>query len=504
MPTTWYVNLDADPRNHRGPEIPVKVTRSVVTSYDAHRSVTWTCTPAGTNLNTVVADASWKAGTAPNTQVSTVSEQAQTREFHNRLKLPPYGDESYTITAQRSDKTGVSLTEQFDIRRRVYYVTNWMNDEGKRLLAIVEPIIARIFGEVGVELKKVGSASIPDRAGITDVQPLVQNRPALPQAKIGLMMRLALINMAYKELPQTVTLPVVDGHGAGVAGADTVEDDNGVWQLTVHLPPEPALAAHRRMRLGAEPEVKVGLNQYYRFSNNVRATWFDNEQSFPCDVVRVDDRTVRIRIRDGVRPNNANLTQLAAAYRLAVANGNFPSTHFEGTPPTGPELALEVTVVGLRPLGGFSSGPNICLTQDMSQYYPQGTRQQKGQALARVFAHEIAHSIAMVIQHHNYNGAQNTHPNWYDDQHGGHGTHCHLNAGLVNNTPIAAGDFYYPDNPNCVQVYTPNNANICIMFHQRTAHLDTLEFCADCQEFMRAQDLSRANLRTVRSWHRLY
>lgn len=503
MPITWYVNLDSDPRNHRGPEIPLKVTRSAVSRYDANRSVTWTCTPDGNNLNTVAADASWTQGDAPDTQVSRVGEHAHTRVFHNTLQLPPYGNESYTVTAQRSDRTGASLTQEFDVQRRLYYVANWMNPEGRRLLAIVEPIVARIFAEVGIELKRVGRASIPNRDEVVDLRPLVANRPALPQAKIGLMMRLALIQHAYTERAQTTTLPLIDQHGVGVAGADTVVDNGGVWQLTLHLAPEPGLAAHRRLRFGAEPQVTVSIAEYYRFEYDVRNEWFDSMNRLPCTVTRVDDRTVRVRIDDGGRPNNANLTRLAAIYRKAKLDNDYPGEYFTGAP-AAPQLQLEVEMKPLRPLGGFSSGPNIALTQDMTLYYPHGTEQQKGQALARVFAHEIAHSIEMVTRVMDYNGAQQTHPNWYNDSNGGQGHHCHRNAGLVNNNPVAAGNFYYPDNPACVQVYRPNNGNICIMFHQRTAYLHSIEFCADCQEFMRAQDLSRDNLRAVRHWDRLY
>ncbi len=506
MPTTWYVNLDADPRNHRGPEIPVSVTRSIVTSYNAGRSVRWTCAPGPRNLNTVAADASWVQGTAPNTQQSDTSEIGSTRTFKNRLQIPPYGNETYTVTAKRSDKPNNSLTEQFDIKRRIYFIANWMNDEGKRLFDVALPEVQRIYGALGVELERVARQSIPERGYLTDLQPLVANRPAPPRAKVGLLLRLALIRAAYSNQPREIEVPLVDGTGAGVLGADTVEDHNGTWQLTLHLPPEPGVAPGRRLVLPEQVTANIRLVDYNAYSGQVQG-WFSSMMYLPNTVTRIDDRSFRVRIQDTDKPNNANLTRLAGIHTDRVQN-HLPADPLDysyfSRHPLNPTVRLQVEVGALRPVGGFSSGANIALTQDMSMYYPNGTIQQKGLALARVFAHEIAHSFGMVMQNHTYNGAQQAHGNWYNDDNGGRGDHCHTNAHTVNNTALAAGEFYYPDNPNCHQVYIPNGNNICIMFHQRTAYLHGLEFCQQCKDFIRAQDLSRNNLTAIRSWDRVY
>ncbi len=503
MPVTWYVNLPTTPGEHWGPEVPLKVTRSRVTFYNDDRTVTWTCDPDHNNLNTVAAAASFTIGDHPGTQQSSTSEVAHTRDFSNRLTLPPYGLESYTVTAERSDKQNASLDKQFDIRRKLYYILNYMNNEGKQLYASLHDDLHRIFDDVGIELVRVARQRIPNDQFVSNLEPLVKTRPAIPQDKLGFIMRLALINSACMEAPMEVEIPLVDGHGQQVLNADTVVQQNGTWKLTLHLPPQPNVPPHRQNRLRPDSASSVKVSCYTSLEYNIRNNAFTkNAKDVTHTFRRIDDQTAEITITGN---DNQTLTDLAQRYAAKVRDDPFDRTLFSGQPNNFPaKLHVGVRLVPVRPLGGFSSGANIALTQDMSPYYPNGTRQRKAAALCRVFAHEISHSIGMVAQNMTWNGVQQAHGNHYTDDHGGKGPHCHRNATLHANTINAAGDFHNPNNLNCHQVYTPDNGQICIMFHQRTAYLHGLEFCNQCQAFMRAQDLCKANLEQIRSWSRVY
>jgi len=505
MPVTWYVNLPATRGERWGPEVPLKVTRSRWARTNANRTVTWTCDPDNNNLNTVAAAASFTAGDDPNTQQSSTSEVPDTHSFRNRLTLPPYGRESYTVTAQRSDKQNTSLDEQFDIRRRLYYVLNYMDNEGKQLYASLQDDLHRIFVDVGIELVRVAKQRIPRKQIVSEprLRSLVENRPAIPEDKRGLVMRLALVNSIAAERDFEIELPLVDGHGGLGAGADTVAHQNGVWKLTIHLPPQQNVPAHRQLRLPPEPTATVQVSCYYLLAQKIRTEWFsDSPANVQHTIRRIDDRTAEITIAGN---DNQALTNLAIEYASHVADKPCHQATFS-QPPNGlpAQLHIKVSLCPLQPIGGTTLRANIALTQDMSIYYHNGTHQDKAAALCRVFAHEISHSIGMVAPSMTWNGAQQNHDDHYTNDNGGKGPHCHHNATLQNNTSNAAGEFHNPGNPNCHQVYVPDNGQICIMFHQRTAHLHALEFCNRCQEFMRAQDLCTANLEQIKSWSQVY
>jgi len=507
MPVTWYVNLPATPGKHWGPEIPLKVTRSRATGYNANRTVTWTCDPDNNNLNTVAAAASFTIGDHPNTQRSSTPEDAHTRDFRNRLTLPHYGPESYTVTAQRSDKQNTSLDKQFDIRRKLYYILNYMNDEGEKLYASLQGDLHRIFADVGIELVRVAKQKILNRQLVSwpMIKPLVKTRPAIPEGKRGLVMRLALVNSIGAERDFEVELPLVNGQGGLGAGADTVAHQNGVWKLTIHLPPQQQnVPPHRQLRLPPEPTATVQVSRYYGLTRDIQINRFTDSAARVQHTIRlIDDRTAEITITGN---DNQALTDLAEEYASHVADDPYHHALFSQQPKASwpPELHITVSLQPVQPIGGAASGANIALTQDMSMYYPNGTRHQKAAALCRIFAHEIGHAIGMVAPSMTWNGAQQDHDEHYTDDNGGKGPHCHHNATLQKNDFNTAGEFHSPGNPNCRQVYVPDNGQICIMFHQRTDHHHALEFCNRCQEFMRAQDLCTANLDQIKSWSQVY
>lgn len=334
----WYVNLPEEPKRNAGPKIPIKVTRSVVSKHDVQRTVTWRCVGEEANLNTVAAHASWTEGDASGTQTSTVHEDGRTRAFHNTLKLPPYGGDKYTISAKRSDRQDVERTETVEVQRKLYYVTNYMNNEGRELLDLIEPKIARIFGELGIELVRVGRARIKDGPYISreDVKAFVDGRPVLPRDKKGLLMRLALVRDFCKTEDYSVHLPVEHGaSGSKKSDEDSVEFTNGKWQLTVHLSPQESLPAERQLRFPSNVEnVTVTILQFGAISQEKRKS-FVSLKTLPSAVERIDDRTIKITIQDANDPVNAVLRELAEKYADGVRTGNFDKEWFDGRPAGG-------------------------------------------------------------------------------------------------------------------------------------------------------------------------
>jgi hypothetical protein len=476
----WFVNLAARDGEPQGPTIPLKVTRSLkgrATSKTINRSVQWTLTADALNLNTVVADASFDRGTAPGTQQTVTLEVNAT--FLNVLRLPPYGGDKYTVAATKVHGGTQVLTQQYRAFRRLYYLFHYMNDAGKAIYAQVKPELLRIFRDVFIELVEVGKSKIDEQEATSDMEPLVAHAAGL--TKKPQQLRLVLTNNFAREEDYEVQLPVEasaddeeedDDEGA----ADSVWYEDGAWKFRVHLPPEGALEDHLRRYLPQTLTGKCKLAEYW----NHRGT-FKRADDLPCEITREGAQVALVTLTDD--DDNRILFDHSA----------------DGTAEKKTKYAVKITLDAQRNIGGQSDGANIGLTQDMSMYYNDAG--QAALALARVFAHEIAHSVGLVMTRGTYNAGVN-HPTYYDDAHGGKGKHCFRNAHLVNNTPADAGAYYYP-NDAVQQVYVPQNANICIMYHKRTPHLHAGEFCDECKRQLRGADLSATSL-TNRRWNDAY
>jgi hypothetical protein len=470
----WYVNLAPRDGAAQGPTIPLKVSRSLkgrVISKTANRRVQWALAADGLNLNTVVGDASLNHGDAPGTRQSVTAEAGA--KFLNEIALPPYGGDKYTVTATKVHNGTVVLTQEYRAVRRLYYLFHYMNDAGKAIYARVKPELSRIFGEVFIELVEVGKSKIDEEQVTSEMRPLVAHAAGL--TKKPQQLRLVLTNQFASEAPYEVELPVeVDEHD----DADSVWVEDGKWKFRVHLPPEDALEPHVRRYL---PETLTGtckLSEYW----NYRALFtYGSNNNLPCHVTREGARVAVVTLTDD--RNNQVL---------------FDHSH-QGTAEEKEAFSAKIKLEAVRPIGGQSQGANIGLTQDMSMYYNDPG--QAALALARVFAHEIAHSVGLVMRRGTYNGGVD-HPTYYRDDHGGKGKHCSSHAQLVDNKPGDAGAFFYPSD-ECAQVYVPQDGNICTMYHKRTGYLHALEFCDECKRQLRGADLGAAALQNL-TWNDAY
>jgi hypothetical protein len=146
----------------------------------------------------------------------------------------------------------------------------------------------------------------------------------------------------------------------------------------------------------------------------------------------------------------------------------------------GRKVTFEGFLAGRQSLGGYS-------VTDQRHFVALTTRRLRDdwddevieQRVFLAFCHEIGHALALTprtFRNHRTNH-DDPHPNYYTDDHGGQGPHCHRNA-----ISVPSGAAYGRPDTSSGSIWSkPNDdSKLCIMYHAIAhTHMDD-QFCADC------------------------
>jgi len=498
----WYVNLRQDPKKSEGERMLLSVSRGYwgnrahVKSKRPNRQVRWLVTPdphdapASTGAGNVdpryvpaAGRTKLTRGTLNGTNEAVTDEIAPAGRFENELLFGTAGGDTFTVTTTKvklqdtapASKT-LKMTESVETWRRIWYRFNYMNADHLSAYGKIKPILKRIFEEVFVELVEDGKPEkIDDEPQTTDVDHLVDGK--LPLTKKGLELRLALVNVAADDEEYSARLEA-KATPSDVVSGDRAANDHGTWTFRFAVPPRNKRYVPAKDFLvsftikGAdrkEPFTNARNELVYRNKRGVEVVTAGSQYT-----AKLEGKEVVVQVTD------------AAANETLTDNAALPS------PET---LTAEIRFRLRRDLGGFSSGANISLTRSLVPYYTANS-QQELQGLARVFAHEMAHSLGLVRKTAHDGGADADNAWWYDDTHGGQGNHCSRGTKQVDNTADDAGDFL-DEGPATKKINVPDATKpdpICIMFHKRTNQLHGLEFCETCKRHLRVGDMRNSFL----------
>lgn len=361
-----------------------------------------------------------------------VMKQSYTRNkadtFRNTVKLPHVGGDKYVVKcSKRGDRSSPVTLEEIQTWRKIFYTVHYMNDACRDMFTSLEADFKAAFEPGFIELERVGfdrtlADEVSTRAS-NSLSHLYRRRPELSDKPWHL--RIVVLNNIYD--------PSNAGYGGPVAGkVETITTDK-------ELDDQTATSWLRSARARTRP----------------RGSW----KNIAANVSKTGARRVQV-----------DLTGHAI---------------FDAAITAGTTVQVEVQVREMSSYLGHSIG-NFCCVR---------IREDPARArtiILQTFTHEIGHGLQQVVfrsRTHDAAGKHISHdrnPNWYNDDYGGQGPHCHTNARLAPSADTPSG-----------QMYEPSGGTLCTMFDRDDSNVDAQgRFCDVCKPLLRRVDLGRSKMRS--------
>jgi hypothetical protein len=151
----------------------------------------------------------------------------------------------------------------------------------------------------------------------------------------------------------------------------------------------------------------------------------------------------------------------------------------------GRELTFKATLKGHESLGGYSPQAHRWFIALNTRALPGWDEAIVRRRLKLTIAHELGHSLQLTREtlRNLTTNSDDDNDLWYTNEHGGSGSHCHLNARLV-----ASGASNGRETTTSGQVYSwdpDSGGQLCIMYHALDHEHMADQFCDRCLEHLK-------------------